>query len=78
MVDTTAAGDSFGAVYLSALLLGKSVIDAAAAGHRLASTVTQYPGATFPEKSLLRRLKSPPPDRSFTKSAEMLRLSEEG
>ncbi len=45
VVDTTAAGDSFSAAYLAARLTGCEPGEAAAAGHRLASTVIQYEGA---------------------------------
>ncbi len=45
VVDTTAAGDSFGAAYLSMRLAGGAPLDAARAGHRLAATVIQHRGA---------------------------------
>jgi 2-dehydro-3-deoxygluconokinase len=45
VVDTTAAGDSFAAAYLAARLAGSDPIEAARAGHRLASVVVCYPGA---------------------------------
>ena len=45
VVDTTAAGDSFAAAYLAARLAGKSVAQAAAAGHALAGRVIQQRGA---------------------------------
>ena len=45
VVDTTAAGDSFSAVYLARRLLGGSPVEAAQAGHLLASRVIQFPGA---------------------------------
>ncbi len=48
VVDTTAAGDSFGAAYLAARLAGKSVAQAAAAGHALAGRVIGYRGAIIP------------------------------
>ncbi len=47
-VDTTAAGDSFNAGYLAARLLGASAEVAARAGHTLAGTVIQHPGAIIP------------------------------
>jgi len=48
VVDTTAAGDSFSAAYLASRLLGGSPVDAAEAGHLLASRVIQVPGALIP------------------------------
>ena len=48
VVDTTAAGDSFSAAYLARRLLGGSPLEAAEAGHRLASQVIQFPGALIP------------------------------
>lgn len=45
VVDTTAAGDSFGAAYIAARLSGKDPVDAAHAGHRLAAAVIQQRGA---------------------------------
>jgi len=45
VVDTTAAGDSFAAAYLAARLADADPIEAARAGHRLASAVVCYPGA---------------------------------
>ena len=48
VVDTTAAGDSFSAAYLASRLLGGSPVEAAEAGHRLASRVIQVPGALIP------------------------------
>ncbi len=52
VVDTTAAGDSFAAAYLAARLRGSTVIAAAEAGHRLAGTVVQYPGAIIPREAM--------------------------
>ncbi|CAG9001483.1 MAG: 2-dehydro-3-deoxygluconokinase [Candidatus Celerinatantimonas neptuna] len=45
IIDTTAAGDSFGAGFMAAMLLGKSYQVAARWGHQLAGTVIQYKGA---------------------------------
>lgn len=47
-VDTTAAGDSFAAAYIAARLAGAEPVEAAQAGHRLASIVICYPGAIIP------------------------------
>ena len=54
VVDTTAAGDSFAAAYLSARLTGASIRDAALAGHRLASQVVGFPGAIIPQNAMGR------------------------
>ena len=48
VIDTTAAGDSFGAAYMAARLSGKGPEDAARAGHRLAGTVIRHRGAIIP------------------------------
>lgn len=48
VVDTTAAGDSFGAAYLAARLSGQPPMAAAAAGHALAGKVIQHRGAIIP------------------------------
>jgi 2-dehydro-3-deoxygluconokinase len=45
VVDTTAAGDSFGAGYMAARLSGHGPADAARAGHKLAGTVIRHRGA---------------------------------
>jgi 2-dehydro-3-deoxygluconokinase len=47
-VDTTAAGDSFNAGYLAARLFGARPDVSARAGHRIAATVIQHPGAIIP------------------------------
>ncbi len=48
-VDTTAAGDSFNAAYLAAMLDGADPADAAAAGHALSRQVIRHPGALVRE-----------------------------
>ena len=48
VVDTTAAGDSFGAAYVAARLAERTPEQAAQAGHRLAAAVIQNPGAIIP------------------------------
>lgn len=48
VVDTTAAGDSFAAGYLSRRLQGASQGEAATYGNRLAARVIQHPGALIP------------------------------
>ncbi|MBR0962745.1 sugar kinase [Bradyrhizobium diazoefficiens] len=48
VIDTTAAGDSFAAAYIAARLAGSDPIEAAQAGHRLASLVICYAGAIIP------------------------------
>ena len=45
VVDSTAAGDSFNAAYLSAIVLGRSEFAAMRDGHDLASRVIQAAGA---------------------------------
>ena len=45
IVDTTAAGDSFNAGYLTGIALGEPVRDAMRRGHQLASKVIQHRGA---------------------------------
>ncbi len=52
VVDTTAAGDSFAAAYLSARIGGASAPDAARAGHRLAARVVQHTGALIPREAM--------------------------
>lgn len=52
VVDTTAAGDSFGAAYLAARLAGSSQRDAVRAGHKLAAAVIRHPGAIIPRSAM--------------------------
>jgi 2-dehydro-3-deoxygluconokinase len=52
VIDTTAAGDSFGAAYMAARLSGKGPEDAARAGHRLAGTVIRHRGAIIPRDAM--------------------------
>lgn len=51
-VDTTAAGDSFNAGYLSQRARGHATIPAAQAGHRLAAAVIQHRGAIIPNSAM--------------------------
>lgn len=52
VVDTTAAGDSFAAGYLSQRLRGAAPAEAAAFGNRLAARVIQHPGALIPRGAM--------------------------
>lgn len=52
IIDTTAAGDSFSAGYLSVRLSGGSPMTAAKRGHLLASTVIQHRGAIIPRAAM--------------------------
>jgi 2-dehydro-3-deoxygluconokinase len=52
VVDTTAAGDSFAAAYVTARLVGADPIEAARAGHRLAGVVVCHPGAIIPRAEM--------------------------
>jgi 2-dehydro-3-deoxygluconokinase len=52
VVDTTAAGDSFAAAYIAARLAGAEPVEAARAGHRLASVVVCHPGAIIPRSAM--------------------------
>jgi len=51
-VDTTAAGDSFVAGYLSALLIGAPATDAARLAHRIAAKVITFKGALCPQADI--------------------------
>lgn len=50
VIDTTAAGDSFSAGYLSQRLENKSILSAIEEGHLLAGIVIQHKGAIIPKK----------------------------
>jgi 2-dehydro-3-deoxygluconokinase len=52
VVDTTAAGDSFAAGYLSRRLTGHTPVVAAQFGNRLAARVIQHPGALIPLEAM--------------------------
>ena len=54
VVDTTSAGDSFNAGYMSQRLRGASIEESCKAGHRLASTVVQHRGAIIPADAMPR------------------------
>lgn len=64
VVDTTAAGDSFAAVYLAARLAGRALKDAARAGHRLAGAVVGHPGAIIPAAAMPANFRFPFADLS--------------
>ena len=49
VVDTTAAGDSFGAAFLAGMAAGRSVDDAARGAMELAARVIQFRGALVPQ-----------------------------
>lgn len=51
-IDTTGAGDSFNAAYLSSRLAGLSIADSVERGHALAATVVRCKGAIVPEDSM--------------------------
>ena len=53
-VDTTAAGDSFNAAYISARLCGHDIAASVRAGQSLAKRVIQHPGAIIPRKETPR------------------------
>ncbi|HVI19737.1 MAG TPA: PfkB family carbohydrate kinase, partial [Gaiellales bacterium] len=52
VVDTTAAGDSFAAAYLTTRLAGGGPAAAAASGHRLAGAVVSHRGAIIPRDAM--------------------------
>lgn len=52
--DTTGAGDSFNAAFLTALLSGAEPDAAVLAGHRLAGEVVLHPGAIIPAEAMPR------------------------
>jgi 2-dehydro-3-deoxygluconokinase len=52
VVDTTAAGDSFAAGYLSRRLCGNNAENAATFGNVLAAKVIQYRGALIPLEAM--------------------------
>lgn len=52
IVDTTAAGDSFNSGYLAVRLGGGDPVDAARAGHALASRVVAHSGAIIPRSEM--------------------------
>ncbi|WP_297506435.1 sugar kinase [uncultured Caulobacter sp.] len=51
-VDTTGAGDSFNAAYLSSRLSGLSIVESVSRGHELAATVVRCKGAIVPAPSM--------------------------
>ncbi len=51
IIDTTAAGDSFNAGYLAALLKGGSTAEALRGGHDMAAKVIQVKGAIIPKET---------------------------
>ena len=59
VVDTTAAGDSFSAAYLTARMLGHDPLTCAGCGHALASEVIQHHGAVIETEHIPRNLIPP-------------------
>lgn len=51
-IDTSGAGDAFGAGYLAARLSGQAPIEAARFGHRLAGETIRHPGAIPPRDAM--------------------------
>ena len=60
VVDTTSAGDAFNGGYLSARMMGKSVIDSAKFGAKLSACVIGHKGAIVGKDSLYAHLKRYP------------------
>jgi 2-dehydro-3-deoxygluconokinase len=60
VVDTTAAGDSFAAGYLSRRLCGNNAENAATFGNALAAKVIQYRGALIPLEAMKDLIPSQP------------------
>lgn len=52
VVDTTAAGDSFSGGYLAKRFMGGTAAESAHAGHLVAGTVIQHPGAIIPVEAM--------------------------
>ena len=57
-VDTTAAGDSFNAAYLTRRMIGSTPDTAALHAHKLAAVVIQHPGAIVPSEATAIILKA--------------------
>ena len=51
-VDTTAAGDSFNAAYITGRISGLDAVASARKGNELAAIVVQYPGAIVPQSAM--------------------------
>ncbi len=64
IVDATAAGDSFNAGFLAAILGGETELQAASLGHRCAAIVICHRGAIVPREDFLRALERAPAARS--------------
>jgi 2-dehydro-3-deoxygluconokinase len=61
VVDATAAGDSFNAGFLAALLRGEEPVQAAKLGHRCAAIVISHHGAIVPREAFRSALGQPVP-----------------